>query len=153
MSNTWLFHGRVLIRCAPSRENQRQIASLTDWVKVVTNERGLWVNPTAEPQWKLDDTEGPYRVRSVAFPCGASLALISRRKKLEPTFDHIMNFKIDPTRRSGDAGDVESDVQSVINVEVPPWAESYELSSTETEGMCRSSGNQSLLTRTRSMGR
>lgn len=99
------------------RENQRQIASLTDWVKIVTNERGLWANPTAEPQWKLDDTEGPYRVR----------------KKLEPTFDHIMDFKVDPSRRSDGAGDVEPDVQSVINVEVPPWAESYELSSAETE--------------------
>ena len=60
-----------------------------------------------------------------------------RRKKLEPTFDHITNFKVDQTRHSGEAGDVEPDVQSVINVEVPPWAESYELTSTETEGMYR----------------
>lgn len=55
------------MRRTPSRENQRQIASLTDWVKAVTNERGLWANPTAEPQWRLDDTEGPYRVRFVLF--------------------------------------------------------------------------------------
>jgi hypothetical protein len=74
-------------------------------------------------------------VRSVGFPSlYASQALISLRKKLEPTFDHIINSKIDPTRRPGEAGDVEPDVQSVINIEVPPWAESYELSSTETEG-------------------
>lgn len=104
-------------------------------MKIVTNERGLWANPTAEPQWKLDDTEGPYRVRSVAFPFRNALqALTSRRKKLEPTFDHMINSKVDPTHRSGEAGDVEPDVQSVINVEIPPWAESYELSSTETEG-------------------
>ena len=83
----------------------------------------------------MDDTEGPYRVRSVTFPSPDALqALKSRRKKLEPSFDHIINSKVDPTRRSGDAGEVEPDVQSVINVEVPPWAESYELSSTETEG-------------------
>lgn len=59
--------GPVLIQRTLSRENQRQIAGLTDWVKVVTNERGLWTNTTAEPQWKLDETEGPYRVRFVAF--------------------------------------------------------------------------------------
>jgi len=81
----------------------------------------------------------PSEVRSSWFPPrGTSQALTSRRKKLKPTFDHIINSNIDPTRRSGEAGDVEPDVQSVINVEVPPWAESYELTSTETEGMHRS---------------
>ena len=126
----------MLIWYTPSRENQRQIAGLTDWVKLLTNERGIWANTTAEPQWKLDDTEGPYRVRFVASPVRRTLwALTLCRKKLEPTFDHIINFKVDPTRHSDEAGDVEPDVQSVINVEVPPWAESYELTSTETEGM------------------
>jgi len=56
----------LLIQYTPSRENQRQIAGLTDWVKIATNERGLWANTTAEPQWRLDETEGPYRVRFVA---------------------------------------------------------------------------------------
>ena len=74
-------------------------------------------------------------MRSVTFPSRDALqVLTSLRKKLEPTFDHIINSNVDPTRRLGEAGDVEPDVQSVINVEVPPWAESYELNSTETEG-------------------
>lgn len=137
----------MLIWRTQSRENQRQIAGLTDWVKKVTNERGLWANSTAKPQWKLDDTEGPYRVRSVLFPPRDPLqALILCRKKLEPTFDHVINSKFDPTRRSEEAGDVEPDVQSVITVEVPPWAESYELSSTETEGTYLFHNCQSSLT-------
>ena len=132
-----LSYGPMLTVRIPSRENQRQIAGLTDWVKIVTNERGLWANTTAEPHWRLDETEGPYRVRFVASPVrGALWALTLRRKKLEPTFDHIINSKIDPNRHSGEAGDVEPDVQSVINIEVPPWAESYELTSTVTEGKC-----------------
>ena len=143
----------ILIQRTFSRENQRQVAGLTDWVKIVTNERGLWANTTANPQWRLDDTEGPYRVRFVAFPpCNTLWALTLRRKKLEPTFDHIINSKIDPTRHSGEAGDVEPDVQSVINIEVPPWAESYELTSTETEGMYRSHKLRPALTRIRQLG-
>lgn len=151
---SWLSCGPILMWCTPSRENQRQIAGLTDWVKIVTNERGLWANTTTEPQWKLDDTEGPYRVRSVAFPSRDALwALTSYRKKLEPTFDHIISSKVDPTRSSGEAGDVEPDVQSVINVEVPPWAESYELSSTQTEGTHYSCNYWPLLISARQLGR
>ena len=144
----------ILIQYAPSRENQRQSASLTDWVKIVTNERGLWANTTTEPQWRLDETEGPYRVRFVASPTREALrTLTSRRKKLEPTFDHIINSKIDQNRHSGEVGDVEPDVQSVINVEVPPWAESYELTSTETEGMYRCHNHRIMLILIRSLGR
>jgi len=144
----------VLIERPLSRENQRQIAGLKDWVKIVTNERGLWANTTSEPQWKLDETEGPYRLRFVPRPPhGVLRALILRRKKLEPTFDHIINSKVDLARGPGGAGDVEPDVQSVINVEVPPWAESYELTSTEAEGVCRSHNHLTVLTRTRPLGR
>lgn len=146
--------GPILIWRTLSRENQRQVAGLTDWVKIVTNERGLWANTATEPQWRLDETEGPYRVRFVVSPaCSMLRALTSRRKKLEPTFDHIINSKIDPTRQSGEAGDVEPDVQSVINVEVPPWAESYELTSTETEGMYLSRKYRPVLIRARPLGR
>jgi hypothetical protein len=79
--------------------------------------------------------------------------LTSRRKKLEPTFDHIINSKIDATRYSSEAGDVEPDVQSVINVEVPPWAESYELSSTEMEGKYHPLNRWLVLIRPRPLGR
>ena len=154
MGTTLVSRGSVLTKQTLSRENQRQIAGLTDWVKIVTNERGLWANTAAEPQWRLDETEGPYRVRFVAFSARGTLrALTSRRKKLEPTFDHIINSRIDPTRSSGEVGDVEPDVQSVINVEVPPWAESYELTSTVTEGMYRSHKYRPVLIRTRPLGR
>ena len=69
----WLSRGLVLTWYVLSRENQRQVAGLTDWVKIVTNERGLWANTTAEPEWKLDETEGPYRVRFVASPARSTL--------------------------------------------------------------------------------
>ena len=93
-------------------------------------------------------------MRSVVFPSRDALrALTPHRKKLEPTFDHIIHSNVDPTRRSGEAGDVEPDVQSVINIEVPPWAESYELSSTETEGTYFFRNYQQVLIRTRPLGR
>jgi len=154
VSSTLAVAWPILIHYTLSRENQRQIAGLTDWVKIVTNERGLWANTTAEPQWMLDETEGPYRVRFVVSSAHGTLRnLTSRRKKLEPTFDHIINSKIDPTRHSGEAGDVESDVQSVINVEVPPWAESYELTSTESEGVYRYHNHRTVLISIRPLGR
>lgn len=32
------------------------------------------------------------------------------------------------------SGDIDMDAQSMIQVEVPPWSESYELSAADTEG-------------------
>lgn len=47
------------------RETQRQISCLYEWVHLLTSERGLW--PRQETRlWRLDETEGPYRIRCVA---------------------------------------------------------------------------------------
>lgn len=46
------------------REHHRQVASLTEWSTVLTTERGLWAPSDVVPHWRLDETEGPYRVRS-----------------------------------------------------------------------------------------
>lgn len=54
-----------------SREHNRQIAALTEWSTVLTTERGLWAKADAVPRWRLDETEGPYRVRSV-YACSLS---------------------------------------------------------------------------------
>lgn len=48
------------------REQRRQVAALTTWATVLTAERGLWPNVLdISGIWRLDETEGPYRVRSV----------------------------------------------------------------------------------------
>ncbi len=40
---------------------------MTDWATLLTTERGLWPGPETERKWRLDETEGPYRVRSVMY--------------------------------------------------------------------------------------
>ena len=49
------------------REEHRQVASLTEWSTLLTAERGLWPGASAAPKWRLDETEGPYRVRCAAI--------------------------------------------------------------------------------------
>ena len=49
-----------------SREHARQVSTLTEWATVLTTERGLWAKPDSKLGWRLDETEGPYRVRFVA---------------------------------------------------------------------------------------
>lgn len=49
------------------REHHRQVASLTEWSTVLTTERGLWAPSDVVPHWRLDETEGPYRVRSARY--------------------------------------------------------------------------------------
>ncbi|KAF8882140.1 hypothetical protein BD779DRAFT_1544178 [Infundibulicybe gibba] len=91
------------------REHRRQISRLFVWTHHLTSERGLW--PGEETRsWRLDETEGPHRIR----------------KKLEP-----QNEK-PPIYRNVQLPD--SEANSVMHLEVPPWAESYEISSTEFEG-------------------
>ncbi|PIL27451.1 hypothetical protein GSI_10600 [Ganoderma sinense ZZ0214-1] len=90
------------------REHNRQVASLTDWTTVLTTERGLWAKSGVMSRWRLDETEGPYRVR----------------KKLEHD-DDMPTSKVDQ-QLIGDVS-VELDSQSVMQLELPPWSESYEL--------------------------
>ena len=48
------------------REQRRQISRLTEWATVLMTERGLWAAPEEEQKWKLDETEGPFRIRYVS---------------------------------------------------------------------------------------
>ncbi len=55
-------------------------------------------------------------------------------KKLESEDDQNVNFKIDEIDGLRNIEDPVADDQS-FHVEVPPWAESYEISSTDAEGV------------------
>ncbi|KAF7319608.1 hypothetical protein HMN09_00301200 [Mycena chlorophos] len=99
------------------RENRRQVSRLTEWSNLLTSERGLWPNPE-ERMWRLDETEGPHRVR----------------KRLEPMNDKSLAIRVDTSDQNIRNVEVpESDSQSITQVEVPPWAESYEISATDMD--------------------
>ncbi|KXN83156.1 hypothetical protein AN958_01769 [Leucoagaricus sp. SymC.cos] len=95
------------------REHRRQVSQLQEWSQPLTSERGLW--PVGEAQqWRLDETEGPNRIR---------IKLEAETKKTASS-------------RADIGGAATRDVQAPeiaanqnVN-EVPPWAESYELTST-----------------------
>ncbi|KAJ7454045.1 beach-domain-containing protein [Mycena galericulata] len=99
------------------RENRRQVSRLTEWSNLLTSERGLWPNPEIR-SWRLDETEGPYRVR----------------KKLEPMNDKSLAIRVDTSDQNlRNVEAPEADSQSIVQVEVPPWAESYEISATDMD--------------------
>ena len=45
------------------REENRQMSRLNDWMIPLSAERGLWELPNLHYAWRLDETEGPHRVR------------------------------------------------------------------------------------------
>ncbi|KAF5370942.1 hypothetical protein D9615_009793 [Tricholomella constricta] len=99
------------------RETRRQISALYEWTHLLTSERGLWPDQSTR-LWRLDETEGPYRIR----------------KKLEPQNDKAPNSRVDTNDeniRHVQAPDI--DTTSMHQVEVPPWAETYEISATEMD--------------------
>ncbi|KAF9479125.1 beach-domain-containing protein [Pholiota conissans] len=99
------------------RENRRQVSRLTDWTNLLTSERGLW--PHIETTlWRLDETEGPHRIR----------------KKLEPQNDKSPSSRVDGLdEATRDVNPPDSETASIMQVEVPPWAESYEIAATEMD--------------------
>ncbi|KAL4252230.1 hypothetical protein ABKN59_005526 [Abortiporus biennis] len=99
------------------REEHRQVAALTEWHTLLTAERGLWSTGTGVLVWRLDETEGPYRVR----------------KKLESDHDRDVDSKVNQKAHGSKINDPDADTQSLLQVEVPPWAESYEIASTDTD--------------------
>ncbi|OCH84794.1 beach-domain-containing protein [Obba rivulosa] len=99
------------------REHHRQVSALTEWALSLTTERGLWAKDGLARRWRLDETEGPHRVR----------------KKMEPAEEKTSSSKFDATSRVVDLQEAESESQSLKRVEVPPWAESYEMSSTDVD--------------------
>lgn len=94
------------------REDRRQAASLYDWVYILTSERGLW--PEHRPRhWRLDETEGPHRVR----------------KKLEPQAEKNLS-RVEYTTDVRDVHVTDGESELIVT-EAPPWADQYEISATE----------------------
>lgn len=82
------------------------------------SERGIWPNHE-ERLWRLDETEGPHRIRC----------------KLEPETQRLPNPRIEGLGHVRDVSVEAEPVTAVTQLEVPPWAESYEVATTELEGM------------------
>ena len=59
--------------------------------------------------------------------------LILHRKKLEHDEEKLASSKVDH-QQIGDVQDLDVDTQSIMQIEVPPWSESYDLSSTDVDG-------------------
>jgi hypothetical protein len=59
---------------------------------------------------------------------------VAERKKLEPDNEKAPDSRVDKDGQMRDVHEPETDAQSVIQVEAPPWAESYEIASTEMDG-------------------
>ncbi|KAI0049337.1 beach-domain-containing protein [Auriscalpium vulgare] len=99
------------------KEQNRQVSRLTEWVLPLTMERGIWELPLQSHLWRLDETEGPYRVR----------------KRLESASTEVVSSKVDESVRLRGIEMPLSDDQSTFRVEVPPWAETYEIASTDAD--------------------
>ncbi len=62
-----------------------------------------------------------------------SSLIIRHRKKLEHDDEKMPSSKVDH-QQAGDVQDIDVDTQSIMQIEVPPWSETYDLSSTEVDG-------------------
>lgn len=99
------------------KELQRQAERHVEWRTFLHSEHGIWPRPSERYLWRLDDTEGPFRVR----------------KKLE--LEHVkvpLSARIQESE-SREVREPEEETQSVAHVEIPPWEESYEFGATEVE--------------------
>lgn len=56
------------------------------------------------------------------------------RKRLEHDGEELPCSKVDPNQQIGDVQELDVDARSITQIEVPPWSESYELSSTDVDG-------------------
>ncbi|KAH9975416.1 beach-domain-containing protein [Lactifluus volemus] len=99
------------------REQNRQVSRLSDWMIPLSAERGLWEKPNLHHAWRLDETEGPYRVR----------------KKMESNMVAPLSSKVDEDTQLRTIELPQPEDQTSLRMEVPPWAESYEISSTDAE--------------------
>ncbi|KAG7440786.1 beach-domain-containing protein [Guyanagaster necrorhizus] len=98
------------------REHRRQISRLYEWNNALLSERGLW--PKTEPiLWRLDETEGPHRVRNKLEP-----EISPPMTRIDVGLEHIRDVEVPG-----------SETSSIVQVEVPPWAETYEISSVDVE--------------------
>ncbi|KAI0273049.1 beach-domain-containing protein [Russula aff. rugulosa BPL654] len=99
------------------KEQNRQVSRLNDWIIPLSSERGLWEIPNAHRAWRLDETEGPYRVR----------------KKMESNMVAPLSSKVDEGTQLRAIELPQPDNMFSFHTEVPPWAESYEISSTDVD--------------------
>ncbi|KAI0002519.1 beach-domain-containing protein [Russula compacta] len=99
------------------KEQNRQVSRLNDWMIPLSAERGLWEIPNLHRAWRLDETEGPHRVR----------------KKMESNMVAPLSSKVEEGTHLRAIELPHPDDQPSFRVEVPPWAESYEISSTDMD--------------------
>lgn len=66
--------------------------------------------------------------------------LTRHRKRLEHDDEKLASSKVDPNQQIGDVQELDVDTNSITQIEVPPWSESYELSSTDVDGTGSASG-------------
>ncbi|EGO20076.1 hypothetical protein SERLADRAFT_374121 [Serpula lacrymans var. lacrymans S7.9] len=98
-------------------ELRRQVSHFNQWTLILSSERSIWPPTPQHRSWRLDETEGPFRIR----------------KKLEPideTTHSSINFE--SSRQMTSFADVDSDIASFHQIEPSSWSESQEISSTET---------------------
>ncbi|KII85493.1 hypothetical protein PLICRDRAFT_44793 [Plicaturopsis crispa FD-325 SS-3] len=99
------------------REHRRQMARLQGWTLLLTSERGLWAHDKQKRSWRLDETEGPHRIR----------------KKLEPQDEQNPDSRVDSNDHIRDVEPPDPETQSLFQAEIPPWAEAYEISATDVD--------------------
>lgn len=62
------------------------------------------------------------------------LTNVTHRKKLELQQEALSFSRVDGAEHIRDVHEPEPETQSIFQVEVPPWAESYNVSSVNAEG-------------------
>ncbi|KAG8921477.1 hypothetical protein FRC00_008599 [Tulasnella sp. 408] len=118
-TNTWqkLIISSEQKRLRKSHQDQREyIRSLhrpVEWQEQLHSQCGLWPKEQDLPLWRIDETEGPVRIR----------------KKLQPELTMFYPTPSAPTSRTQDPSDAEADTQSIMQPDAPPWQESYEYES------------------------
>jgi len=108
---------------------------MQEWTYLLTSERGLWPRHGSF-LWRLDETEGPHRIRCDQTSIFASLSFrwTYWRKKLEPQNENSPSSRVDALDEvTRDVRPPEVETPG-IQIEVPPWAESYEISATDMDG-------------------
>ncbi|KAG8791696.1 hypothetical protein FRC12_008394, partial [Ceratobasidium sp. 428] len=100
------------------REARRQVMNLQEWKHRIEGDPALFPGSKREIRWQLDDTEGPFRVR----------------KKMQMEHGRLGREADDDLPYfSREVREPEDDDSSVVHIEAPPWAESYEIASTTVE--------------------
>ncbi|KAG8952301.1 hypothetical protein FRC04_004729 [Tulasnella sp. 424] len=118
-TNTWrqLIISAEQKRLRKAHQDQREyIRSLhrpEEWHEQLHSERGLWPKKQDLPLWRVDETEGPVRIR----------------KKLQPELAAFYPAFDAQTSRTQDPAGAEMDTQSIMQPDAPPWQESYEYES------------------------